>query len=200
MWFNIIKYMPTKPATKSSQRSYVKRLVLRFIKEIPIGTKFSAHSVLKFYNSERQQKYKFEDWQPGTLQLVKHLNKHNFKGIEHREIRLTDQTREYYKEYDLLENSGNNQTIYIKGNMKPELAPIALGRLDFKHWNPDITKKEYGLLSIEDKQRWHIAMIYKYKKEDNAELKRFHSRMYKRILNNSNLPNYFSLEEMESGN
>ena len=81
MWFNIIKYMPTKPATKSSQRSYVKRLVLRFIKEIPIGTKFSAHSVLKFYNSERQQKYKFEDWQPGILQLVTHLNKHRFKVI-----------------------------------------------------------------------------------------------------------------------
>ena len=195
MWFNIIKNRPTKPATKGSQKTYVKRLVERFIEETPTDTKFSANTVLKFYNSPTQQKYKFEDWEPLKIQIVTHLNGW-FPTVKGRVITVNSKNIDYYKQYDVTQTSGNAQTIYVKGDWDSDegIAPII---------NPeDMTKEEYDLLSMEDKYMWHGAMVYKYRKEGVVDLRKFHIRMYKRIKNSkgvrSRLPIFFSLEEMEA--
>lgn len=61
-----------------------------------------------------------------------------------------------------------------------------------------ITREEYENMSNKDKEKYHARMNMRAKRGGDKDLETFHSRQKFRLRNNSNLPNYFSLEEQNS--
>jgi len=118
MWQDILK-INAQPTTKHAKSRYVKRLVIRFLEQVPDGQPFSAHTVLNFYHSPEQEQHKnINDWEPNILQIVYNLIR---QGVSKKKVRVGLRTLDKYSKYDLHNISTNEQSLFVVGNWPKHL-------------------------------------------------------------------------------
>ena len=118
--------------------------------------------------------------------------------------RLTNQQKMSYHKGRARDTSEEEKTFHLRmasrliiGSTLPTYPTPDLAGEKSTVFNINETKEEYDNMSRESKGKYHSKMTSRFGRENNKELKNFHSTMYRRIRSNSPLPIFFSPEHEE---
>lgn len=107
-----------------------------------------------------------------------------------------EQKQKYHKGMEFLgkDSSFHNRMhsrLYRKANLPTFPSPKYGGESTF---GKEYTREEYENMTDEDKIKYHVNLAGRLKRKGDAELSKWHSKMYDRLYKNRNLPTYFSPE------